>query len=319
MKETEATKEQRAFAHVKVQIDDKVFRKVMHWVNKSDFEVSGLGKVEYDKENKVLHVVDAILLPQKNTSVSTEIDAEAIGKVMYQLRASPRWWWHSHVNMGVFWSGTDLDTIKQLGNGGWFLSTVFNKRQEMKSAFCQSAPITMFVDDIETEVVEEIDDELIKQWNEEYEKNVENHRQVFVGHDYGSVTDDADVIEYIAHLRENNTPNKVPVSKKNTVAEVDADTGRIFMPEEVSFSPREVTAKDLSDLGCHQINGVEVAYLALHSMAELRRMGFNEEEIETIQNYVDLSDTFTVAEDSDLDESEQINQHIINMINKENE
>jgi len=71
----------------------------------------------------------------------------------------------------VFWSGTDVATIKQLGGGGWFLSTVFNKKREMKSAYCQVAPIRMIVDDLETDIMEVVDTDLAKQWDAEYDKN----------------------------------------------------------------------------------------------------------------------------------------------------
>jgi len=159
---------------VKVEIDEAVYKKIMHWIDKAPGEVSGLGKVVHDTETNVLRVVDAMLLPQKNTGVSTEIDGQAIAKAMFLTKDSPgtlRWWWHSHVNMDVFWSGTDVATIKQLGGGGWFLSTVFNKKREMKSAYCQVAPIRMIVDDLETDIMEVVDTDLAKQWDAEYDKN----------------------------------------------------------------------------------------------------------------------------------------------------
>jgi hypothetical protein len=162
---------------VSIEIDNEVHQKIMHWVDKSDFEVSGLGLLEYDKEENVFRVTDAILLPQKNTSVSTEINGADVAKAMFLLKDKPgtlRWWWHSHVDMDVFWSGTDLATIKELGSGGWFVATVFNKKREMKSAFCQIEPIRLMVDDIETDVVEQVDEELVETWDKDYEKNVSN-------------------------------------------------------------------------------------------------------------------------------------------------
>jgi hypothetical protein len=41
--------------------------------------------------------------------------------------------------MGVFWSVTDVNTKKKISKNGWFLSTVFNKKGEMKSCFNQGA------------------------------------------------------------------------------------------------------------------------------------------------------------------------------------
>jgi len=163
--------------HPSIEIDEMVYKKVMHWIHKSSFEVSGLGKVVVDKERNTIKVIDAILLKQENTSVTTEIDGAAVGKALYELRETPgdlRWWWHSHVDMDVFWSGTDLSTMKQLGLGGWFVSTVFNKKQEVKSAFIQSAPIRLLADDIDTTIDTSVPEHITEQWDKEYEENVEN-------------------------------------------------------------------------------------------------------------------------------------------------
>ena len=86
--------------------------------------------------------------------------------------------------MSVFWSGTDMDTIKKLGEGGWFLSTVFNKKHEMRSAYYAvngvyySSPFEgeegwhpRFLDELKTEVGAIASPESVE-WDEEYEKNV---------------------------------------------------------------------------------------------------------------------------------------------------
>ena len=173
---------------LRVEIDDKVYKKVMHWIDKAPGEVSGLGKVVHDAQTNIIRVVDAILLPQKNTGSTTEIEASDVAKAMFLTKDSPgtlRWWWHSHVNMNVFWSGTDVATIKQLGGGGWFLSTVLNKKREMKSAYCQVAPVRMIVDDLSTHVMEVLDSNLIEKWNQEYEKNCTVVVPSYVNH-YGN-------------------------------------------------------------------------------------------------------------------------------------
>jgi hypothetical protein len=97
---------------------------------------------------------------------------------MFQLKDSPgdlRWWWHSHVDMDVFWSGTDMGTLKQLGMGGWFAATVFNQKNEMRSAFVQSAPVRLIADQISTKVTNQFDPwaKHREQWDEDYDENVE--------------------------------------------------------------------------------------------------------------------------------------------------
>jgi len=159
-----------------IVIDNMVYQKIMYWINKSDYEVSGLGKITY-KEGRIT-VIDAVLLPQKNGATHTDIEGDVVGKAMFLLKDSPgdlRWWWHSHVNMDVFWSGTDRDTIEKISAGGWFVSTVFNKRHEMRSCLSMNAPLPLgMIDNIPTRPIQFLDQELTKKWDDDYEKNVEN-------------------------------------------------------------------------------------------------------------------------------------------------
>lgn len=169
----------------KVIIPKQVHQKIMHWVNKSNFEVSGLGKLV--QKDGVCTVLDVMLLPQKNGTTHTDIEAEEVGKAMFQLKDTEgdlRFWWHSHVDMGVFWSGTDMETIKKIGAGGWFVSTVFNKKREMKSAFYAVAGYSLpwgsaelFLDNLETKVDDEQPADT-QAWDAEYDKNVTNQSYV---------------------------------------------------------------------------------------------------------------------------------------------
>ena len=161
-----------------VHIDNEVYDKIMYWVNKSNYEVSGLGTVEYDEEAGLFRVTDAFLLTQENSMVTTDIDATAIGQLMAEVyrrkdvEGTLNFWWHSHVDMDVFWSQTDLDTIHQLGQHGWFLSTVFNKKEEMRSAFYQRSPFNVFADKLPTQVIYPYDDSREAEWDREYQEKV---------------------------------------------------------------------------------------------------------------------------------------------------
>lgn len=166
---------------MKVQIEREVHEKIMHWVNKSTNEVSGLGKLRFDLETKSFVVLSAILLPQRNGAAHTDIEAEDVAKAMFLMKDEPgdlRFWWHSHVQMPVFWSGTDTDTIKQLGEHGWFLSTVFNQKNEMRSAYYSATGKTgpwgelpIWEDGLET-VIGAVSSIQTTAWDEEYDKNV---------------------------------------------------------------------------------------------------------------------------------------------------
>ena len=173
-KESDVDPMENTSFNVSLEIDEQVYKKIMYWVNKSNFEVSGLGKIAFDPKDNSMRVIDAVLIEQENGSISTEISAAAVGKAMFLLKDTPgdlRFWWHSHVNMEVFWSGTDMATIKQLAMGGWFVSTVFNKKNEMKSAYSQSSPVRLVLEDIPTEISLSAQ-EANPEWDREYEDKV---------------------------------------------------------------------------------------------------------------------------------------------------
>jgi hypothetical protein len=131
----------------------------MYYVNKSNFEVSGFGNVIM--VDGIPTVDEIFLIKQENHSTETEMEAEAIGKALYDHHVSGmegelKFWWHSHVNMSVFWSKTDTDTIEQLTQDGWFIHGVFNKKYEYRCAYSNNDPVHMFVDDLEMEIDEDL-------------------------------------------------------------------------------------------------------------------------------------------------------------------
>jgi hypothetical protein len=156
-----------------VRIENAAYRKIMHWVNKSNNEVSGLGTIV--RVNDMFIIKDAILLDQDVSSTTTKIGAEAVAKALYETARQDgtlNFWWHSHVNMAVFWSGTDDSTIKEMGMGGWCISSVFNKRNEMKTRFRSTDyhfPIDL--DDVPLEIIREAE-VVPPEWDKEFEEKV---------------------------------------------------------------------------------------------------------------------------------------------------
>lgn len=185
---------------MEIQISREVYAKVMHWVNKSNDEVSGFGKVIYHAETGVLQVTEAYLLKQRNGAAHTDIDGQSLAKLMYTSKDEPgelKWWWHSHVNMQVFWSGTDTATIKELASQGWIAATVFNKREEHRSAisYVAETPFGKSVeiqDNIDTFIMDDFD-ENVEEWDKEYDANVEKTTYTgYHGGGYSHVRSEAD-------------------------------------------------------------------------------------------------------------------------------
>jgi hypothetical protein len=147
-------------------------------VDKADGEISGLGKIQVMENGDIL-VTSAILCKQVNTGSSTDLDGDDITKAMFELRNEPgelRFWWHSHVNMGVFWSGTDTDTMQELGQHGYFVSTVFNKKRETRTAIYAAKPYRIFVDEVETLLQRTAEPELEAAWTQEFEAKCETKK-----------------------------------------------------------------------------------------------------------------------------------------------
>jgi len=161
---------------MKFLIDSKVYAKVMYLVQKCDKEISGLGRVKI--EGNTVRIVDMVLLEQEVTGATTDITPDAVSKALFDAykdgglaKGELLWWWHSHVDMGVFWSGTDMATIKEFGGKGRLFATVFNKKYESRSAYFQAGTDIypeIFVDNIATELDYGLDSNEIAQLDKDF-------------------------------------------------------------------------------------------------------------------------------------------------------
>lgn len=170
----------------KLIVPRAVMDKISWWMHKTNQEVSGFGSLSFDEKTNTFTVKDAILLKQKVSSASAEIDPNAMGKAMFRMKDDPnglKWHWHSHVNMGVFWSADDMEIIRSLGQRGWILATVFNYKQEKKTAYLSQVTLPnpaggealthdVFVNDIETNIINYIDPAVFEPWDKEYKEHV---------------------------------------------------------------------------------------------------------------------------------------------------
>lgn len=95
---------------------------------------------------------------QTNTPAHTDADDEDRAAWAAELIADGinlgqvALWHHSHANMGVFWSGEDLDTIKKYAADNIQWSVVTNVRGEMKVRADLFHPVRFWWDDCDFEV-----------------------------------------------------------------------------------------------------------------------------------------------------------------------
>lgn len=129
-------------SRAKVILEPVAFSKICLLMYNTDKEIGWHGLISRDKdEPTVFHVEDIILYPQTVTSVTVQTDDAKYGDWAISLPDEQftklRFHGHSHVNMGVTPSGTDLtyysSLIKQFKNG-FYVFMIINKRMEM---YCQ--------------------------------------------------------------------------------------------------------------------------------------------------------------------------------------
>jgi len=154
----------------KIVIGRDAFEDIMYYVNRTNFEISGFGAVEVI--DGVPTVTSIYIMDQENSMAETEIDGSSLAKVEAEhiMSGKPgelRFWWHSHVNMDVFWSTTDMKAIEMLTENGWFIHGVFNKKDEVRCAYSNNEPVSVFVDDIELEIDESLVNEDVREINKE--------------------------------------------------------------------------------------------------------------------------------------------------------
>lgn len=189
---TSTTAPRKEMAKIRLVFDDDVYKKIMYWIDKAPGEVSGLGKITIDPDG-TFKVISAILLEQENTSASTDIDSNAIGKAMYETREDPghlNFWWHSHVNMDCFWSGTDLDTIRDIGAAGFVVASVLNKKGACRTAYFMRGDVLpeVFIDELPTTVAAS-QPYVNTLWDTEYESKVKTKTYAPIYGSYGESWD----------------------------------------------------------------------------------------------------------------------------------
>jgi proteasome lid subunit RPN8/RPN11 len=160
-----------------INIPRDVYNKIIFYVDNCDKEISGMGTVEFIPDENEYRVLDVCLLEQEVGSAHTDLDSKAVSKAMYELHNSKgelSFWWHSHVNMQAFWSGTDEKTIEEIGREGLCVAVVFNKKEECRGAICIGGKGKPFIllDDVEVTTTEQINSEVKNTWLKEIKEKV---------------------------------------------------------------------------------------------------------------------------------------------------
>lgn len=248
--------------------------KINYYVQKAKFEISGLGNVQII--NGVPTVTDIILLKQTNEPTETEIDADAISKALYDHHISGvegelKFWWHSHVDMGAFWSKTDMDTIKELTENGWFIHGVFNKKEEFRLAYSNNEPMAVFLDDLDML----IDEDLISEEALELKIKMEQSCDDL----FNELVTDKPYIQYKPAYYGAYDYKESYKGKLQASSETRQKTGSFPATSNVQNIGKCID-KDFSQFVCEA------------GAIELFNLGYDFEEIEFMQVFMDIRDTY---------------------------
>jgi len=148
---------------VRVKILDREYRKLDAWARLATGEISALGMVELESDGPL---ITSLFMPrQVCTGASSDMNQEDVGAYLCELMARGeegklRAWVHSHGDLGVFWSGTDQNTIKDLGSDPYLVSVVVNRKGEYKARIDINSPFKVTMEDLSLVVVYRADKDL---------------------------------------------------------------------------------------------------------------------------------------------------------------
>lgn len=129
----------------------EVYRKLTAYADVCNSEISALGSAKL-VDGKIL-IDDIFLFDQVVSGTSTVLSPKDISHFICDYVAKGKdpsvlkFWWHSHVNMGAFWSSTDTGTIDKFSSD-WMISMVSNKQNEFKIRLDVFSPFRMYADDL---------------------------------------------------------------------------------------------------------------------------------------------------------------------------
>ena len=119
------------------------YERMMSLVRACRIEVSGFGVLATDEERESkgvkepYYIKEIHIAEQDCTGVTTDLRAGSLGKLMmalHQRKVNGKQvcvWWHSHVNMSVSPSGTDVDTLNGFDFDDFAIGVIANKRGEL--------------------------------------------------------------------------------------------------------------------------------------------------------------------------------------------
>lgn len=134
------------------------YQKIMGYVEACPIEITGFADITYNSELNALIAGEVYLPDQEAGGADVELSDEDLENFMNLLMAqgitqTPRLWWHSHVNMGVTFSGTDVETMGELAQIDWGVALVLNKAGKMTCNINLGKPFPQRIQSVEVKIL----------------------------------------------------------------------------------------------------------------------------------------------------------------------
>ena len=142
---------------MEVYIDKECWDKIINYAKAAyhteKCEIGGMSVVIQDKDGD-WKIQEPVILKQEIGGTTCDLDKEELAKYYTKVALEYKWanfrfcWWHSHHTMQAFWSGTDISSIEEYGEGESDLSfaLVVNLKEEYKCRVSVWKPVEIHQD-----------------------------------------------------------------------------------------------------------------------------------------------------------------------------
>ena len=132
---------------------DKIINYAKAAYHSEKAEIGGMSIVTQDKDGDWT-IQEPVIMKQEIASTTCDLDKEELAKYYTKMAVKYKdtnfrfCWWHSHHTMSAFWSGTDLSSIEEYGEGESDLSfaLVVNLKEEYKCRVSVWKPVEIHQD-----------------------------------------------------------------------------------------------------------------------------------------------------------------------------
>lgn len=165
----------------KLKISRHAYERIRAFTELCPDEISGLGKIEVDKDENLL-VTDVAIFDQEVSGAHSTIETAALAKFQVDMMARgeslKQWvlWWHSHAHMDTFFSGTDTNTIESSREFPYLVSLVVNKAGKSEARLDVFNPIHIYLG-LEVVVEDSITSEVKDICQKEIDQKVKKKRE----------------------------------------------------------------------------------------------------------------------------------------------